>query len=632
MTPRKLSVIVLDDWPNPYHLPEGLEDAGRIKTWQMALNFWARYERDALPDLVVADVYFEYDRSSPLSRVRFAEYNPLPTGLSHLKPLSVLARVGGRGIGIGIHTGNPKLWERLTHSAAMQDQCMGYLAAHELGELAAILGEKRLVAEVAETGSLDPLWRWLSEGCGDNFTAGVKIAVSNYRKRLLALASPSGGELPQVFVMPDDYAAAMCWCEERARNTENPAPLAGAGDHGLTLTYKDGTRDSILISSLFSDVDDLPTRALDARCFETGAAGVGKEWEDRDRKGLPLVGKFLSRFGTLRHAYDAAARIVENFPALPSESQEAPGRLGDYLTRKGDDPLVAGLVIVFQLGRIEKAVFDLWEKHYSSYVWDPRGCRWPEDVNTFDRSLRNALRLLLNGARSYVRSQAGDIGPEDGFTPDDVLETMVDAELPWPWEPGLELRDAEAEWCRWHFQRLADARVLKPVKPDRYVLRTQDTNVPTPPVPKTLPRRSGSIYKALGLAMKSEDSEPTPDKSDKEAGKRLTLRTWLRTSLGYGDDAHIPFRMLYNAFVRHGADEPEAQEMGEEQRAKGRQQRAEESQKRTRIKEQLGKDFLDQLEAGRAPGWLLVLCGQYAEEKLRWHDKATWPDWLLRKL
>ncbi len=639
MSPRKLSVIVLDDSSNPYLPPEGLEDAGKIRTWFMALNFWARYKGDALPDLVVADVCFDKDHTSPLSRPRYAEPNPLPTGLTHLKPLSVLARVGGRVIGIGIYTGNQTLWERLTHSSAPQDQCMGYLAAHELGELAAILGEKSLVAEVVETGSLDPLWKWLYNSTGSSVTEAVKIALSNYRKRLLTIASPADGELPQVFVMPDDFAAAMCWCEARARNAESPAPIAGEGDHGLTLTYKDGTRDSILISSLFSDVDDLSTRLLSGHCFDTapGPAGAEEELEEKDRKGQPFIGRFLSRLGTLRAAYDEAVRIVENFPALPPESQDGPGKLGDYLTRKGDDPLVAGLVIVFQLARIEKAVFDLWEKYYSSYLWDPRGCRWPSDVNDFDRSLRNALRLLLNGIRSLLASHADSAEPEECFSRGDVLEEMVDADLPWPWEPALKFKDAETEWCRWHFQRLVDARILKPMPADMYKLLTQDPHVPTPPVPKTLPKRSGSIYKALGLALKREDSEAGPDKDtakkDEDTAKKLTLRTWLRASLGYGDDAHTPFRMLYHAFIRHGADEPDAQERGEErQRAKVKRRREEDSQKRTKIKEQFGKDFLDLLEAGRAPGWLLVLCGQYAEEKLLRHDKATWPDWLLRKL
>ena len=648
MPSRKLSVIVLDDSPNPYLLPGGLEDAGKIKTWFMALNFWARYKGDALPDLVVADVCFDKDHTSPLSRPRYAEPNPLPTGLTHLKPLSVLARVGGRVIGIGIYTGNPKYWERLTHSGATQDQCMGYLAAHELGELAAILGEKSLVAEVVETGSLDPLWKWLDDSTGTSITIAVKIALSNYRKRMLTLASPADVELPQVFVMPDDFAAAVCWCEARARNAESPSPIAGEGDHGLTLTYKDGTRDSILISSLFSDVDDLSTRLLSSHCFDTALSPTvaGEEWEEFDRKGQPFIGRFLSRLGTLRTAYDEAVRIVENFPCLPSESQDSPGKLGDYLTRKGDDPLVAGLVIVFQLARIEKAVFDLWEKYYGSYRWDPRGCLWPSDVNDFERSLRNALRLLLNGIRSFSASQADSAEPDESFSRDDVLEEMIDADLPWPWE--LKYRDADTEWCRWHFQRLADARVLKLTRADRYMLLTQDTHIPTPPVPRALPKRSGSIYKALGLTLKREDSEAGPDedaakeqgedeakKQDEDAAKKFkfTLRAWLRASIGYGDDAHTPFRMLYHAFIRHGADEPEAQERGEErQRAKVRRRRGEDSQKRTKLKEQFGKDFLDLLEAGRGPGWLLVLCGQYAEEKLLWHDKATWPDWLLRKL
>ena len=544
MSARKLSVIILDDKSNPHRLPDGLEFFDKqINSWFRALNFWAHYKGDSLPDLVAADVHFEDDGTSPLARVRFVEPNPnpLPTGLSHLKPLSVLARVSGRPIGIGIYTITSGLWERLTRSGAPQDQCMGYLAAHELGELAAILGEKSPVAEVLETGSFEPLWRWLADSTGSITPEAVKIALSNYRKRLLALASPADGELPQVFVMPDDYAAVMCWCEKMARDEENRPPLAGDADQALTLTYKDGTRDPILISSLFSDVDDIATRPLDAHCFDTSpprarASEAGddaeEKWQEFDRKGRPFIGKFLSRLGTLRSAYDEAARIVEAFPCLPPESRgagdeldsrddatgsrshdtEIPVKLGGQLTRKGDDPLVAGLVIVFQLARIEKAVFDLWERYYASCPWEPRGCSWESDVTDYEMSLRNALHLLLNGVRSVLESEtdsdargpaesraheaSGDAAAQDGcFYSGDVLEEIIDRELPWPWPPKLRPKDAQTEWCRWHFQRLVDARILKNMQGGAYKLTAklsaQDAHVPTPPLPTTLPRRSG---------------------------------------------------------------------------------------------------------------------------------------------
>src|SRR6185295_4320067 len=123
-----------------------------------------------------------------------------------------------------------------------------------------------------------------------------------------------------------------------------------------------------------------------------------------------------------------------------------------HLTRKGDDPLVAGLVIVFQLARIEKAIFDLWERYYTSCPWEPRSCQWPSDVIDYEMSLRNALHLLLNSVRSVLESETdsaepraqevlGDAAARDGcFNRGDVLEEIIDKELPWPWLPELRAK------------------------------------------------------------------------------------------------------------------------------------------------------------------------------------------------
>src|SRR6185369_8496369 len=172
--PRKLRLLIIDDElavsPSGYSVPESIErwspggGLEGIVSWQTAIQFWSYFKDGQVPDLVVADVRFIRDQSSPLSLLFESDDNNIPTGLSHLKTFAVLSRAIGAPLGVGTRTMDPGLWERqinspvpeplriseLAHSApgelqmviasiirdtakASKRQAMGYLAAHEIG-------------------------------------------------------------------------------------------------------------------------------------------------------------------------------------------------------------------------------------------------------------------------------------------------------------------------------------------------------------------------------------------------------------------------------------------------------------------------------------------------------------------
>lgn len=610
MSPRRLEVIFIDDappatkvldpaQPRPHVPPDSVKEFSRtISSWKSAAEFWAGYDGDVFPDLVVADIRFDRDYTSPLSRLPFARENNLPTGLGHVKPFAAVSRAAGRIVSVSIYTGQPKLWSRLAGSAHPADQCMGYLAAHEIGELAAILGEEVVAGPTAGENSLKPLWEWLEDRTSTVYEEALMTAIRNYRKRLLALANPKDNELPSVFVMPSDYAAALAWCEGAKGD---PQPLDATNDPGIVLTYKDGTHDSIYLSSIFGDVYDVTTRRLKAHCFAISPGEGDADPAALDYQGDPRIGAFIARLGKLQSVYEEAVRKVNVFPYLPDQAKESGVRLRDIVPGEGNGHIVRGLVIVFQLIRIEQYVFRAWEERYKSNRWDARAGAWASDLYDQERSLRKALHRLLNLIHSFRRP-----GPEhplpEAFSRDEFLSEVCGREVPggagasnsvgFEWVTEISESDADEDWFRWHFERLVDAGILDHTAGDEYVLVSSETSFGTPPTPKSF-ANSKSVGAALCLPVE-------------ELGSTMRMQ-WLRGSLGYGADSHILFRMLYRAFIHHGADTPPEQE-------------------------KLGRDFYAQLVGGRMPGWLLSLCQEYARHELRWRSRRTWPDWLRTKL
>jgi hypothetical protein len=592
MKPRKLRVLRLDDKlsakmnadksrpemdvPSDQIGVYALNGFTAISSWKISIQFWAAYNESAAPDLVVADVLFDRDLSSPLAQSMSGIANYLPTGLSHLKPFAALARATGHLLGVGIHTWNATLWERLQNEESPLHQCMSYLAAHEIGELAAILEETKLVESVVAEQSLTPLWRWLEKNARASFNGALRLALRNYRKRLHALAAPPPNQMPSLFVMPDDYASLMSWCESMRKN---PRPLDACNDRGLTLTYRDGKRDCIFLSSIFADVEDITTRTLDASCFDPQGGGlfVVDDPVNLDPLGLPCIGAFLERLGTVQKVYAQAARALEAFPYLPEQIDQVPVTLNDELPNA---MLARGFAAMFQSVRIEFASFERWAERLKNHAWDARGGKFLSDVYRPEDSLKTALEKLITLIRATTQFDR-DSKCREPFSIDEVLEVVKEMNLSWVVE--LTERDADSGWLRWHFERLVDARILEHALSGEYELVSDEKAIGVLRMPRTF-ANSESVEKVLDLP---------------------TMKNWFKRSLGFYDNDNARGILLYDAFVQRGAKTPND-------------------------KAREGRKFAELYEHGNGPFWLLKLCRKYAENVLNWRDRRTWPKWLHR--
>lgn len=589
MRPRKLTVLRINDilrkmkrdpsLPQIDMPPDPIEIFSQghltgIRSWEAAIRFWSIYRNDPVPDLVVADVHFDYDQSSPLSQAFPKIHNHLPTGLGHLKPFAALARATGHLLGVGIHTMEAGLWERLLHSDFPLYRCMSYLAAHEIGEVAAILEETNLVEGVIETQSLTPLWRWLEKNARASFNGALKLALRNYRRRLHTLAAPAANQVPGIFIMPDDYAAVMNWCH---RMKTHPQELNDENDCGLILTYLDGKRDCIFLSSLFADVDGITTRVLDAECFAP-ALNEGSMMVDPielDPLGLPCIGAFLTRLGMLNEVYTTAVGAVITFPYLPDEIFGVEVGVRALLPNK---LLARGLVVLLQHLRIEKATYDIWHERYSNHAWEPRAGNFISDLPQPHKSLKAVLEKLINLIHA-VSVFCKDTARREPFAIDDVVESINEQRL--EWVVNVKPEDAQSGWFKWHFERLVDVRILSHAPNGEYFLISPDRHISVLPLPKLFPHT-----KTVG-----EILELPP------------LKEWLKLSLGFANNDNGLGQTLYDAFVQHGAS-------GANKRAKK------------------GREFAEQYEEGKGPIWLLRICESYAENELQWGDRRLWPGWL----
>ena len=587
MRPRKLTVLRINDHlrevksnrslPQTDMPPESIEiftldDLTGIRSWEVAVRFWSAYQNDSAPDLVVADVHFDHDESSPLSQALPRLQNHLPTGLSHLKPFAALARATGHLFGVGIHTAEAGLWERLLLSDSLPYRCMSFLAAHEIAEVAAILEEINLVEEVMETQSLTPLWRWLEKNARASFNGALRLALRNYRRRLHTLAAPPPNQVPGIFIMPDEYASVINWCDRMRRH---PHPLDDDNDCGLILTYRDGKRDCIFLSSLFADVEGVTTRVLDAECFDLvlNESGIIDPIE-LDPLGLPRMGAFLARLGTLNEVYTTAVSAVLSFPYLPDEIFDVKVSLRALLP---SEILARGLVVLLQHLRIEKTTYERWHERYSSYAWSPREGRFPSDLHEPQKSLKAALEKLISlihgvGMFNHDPSQRAP------FSIDEVVETIDEQGLEWV----IDFKCEDAKSClRWHFERLVDARILAHAPNNEYFLISPDRHISVLPIPRVFPH-SRTVGEVLELP---------------------TQKEWLKLSLGFADNDNGVGQTLCDAFIQDGV-------RGGNERAKK------------------GREFAEQYEEGKGPMWLLRICESYVENELQWRDRRIWPGWL----
>jgi hypothetical protein len=655
--PRKLRLLIVDDELRPslsgYMIPDLLdlwypgEGIPGITSWQAAIQFWKSFQGGVIPDLVVADVRFVNDDTSPLSRLfQYPEVNNIPTGLSHLKTFAVLARALRLPLGVGIRTMDPSLWRKQIESSKYEDKAMGLLAAHEAGELASILGDDIQLGGFEDCQHIDTCLDWLRNRSGTIFELGLKMALRDYRRRLyLLLASPGAAN---VFVRPSHYAELMGWCHRMERD---PRPLDAANDFGLELTYHNGKRDVISLASLFSDYDWIATRALEPSSFTvdgadradvaTGATGsnVREPWK-LDDSGRPRIGAFLKPLGSLNAALNDAAETLREYQiSYPLPESYKPPTLAAIKKRSRYASLTTALAVLLQFVRIAQKKVEEWEDRFGVYAWEPDKLQFISDPPSPDHSLLQVLQDLTSLISSTVATG-------DEFTIDDIFESQykkrtayvdMDENDKTRWvkeivvtlngEGRPEIRsgnwirirtdrsEQNNDWVKWHFERLVDARVLEHRRvgcEDFYVLREdwrQNRLLSSPPpAPPGFPKVITAMQRLQPPCRCKKNGEEKTGLPEYP-----TSIQWLKVSLGYNcySDYNSVERELGAAFGFIATRDEAGGEL-----------------EKSALKAKAGRLILNELEKGELPFFLAEICREYATQYLKW-PREKWPKWLI---
>ncbi len=452
MNPRNLRALRIDDDPfdeqkvgalppslDTYSIQDERGSVSAINRWNTALRIWSSVSSSSIPDLVIADVLFAEDDTTPLEGVTQYASHPrfIPTGLSHLKPFAALARALERPLGVAIQTRNPAVWEE---AWLKQSHPMAALAAHEIGELAAILGNRIEGETLAER--MRSCWLWLKERARDRFDPALYVAMADYRRRLIkaTCADRNGVDrgLPPVLVLPQNWAELVSWAAQRSRDG-SPAPIPP--DLGVQLLYANGGRDHIRLASLFGEVNGITSRRLPARCFSLPEPGADSAPWELDDSGNPKIGAFLQAIGSPTRIAEQAARLVERFSILRHEEDTIYENLIDAAKDLPNRDLTLGLAVLFQVLKWEHARYQAWHKGLEAKGWIPHERRLDESDDRM--SLGDFLRTLARFSRHFFC---------EPFLRADVFESCG--------RFGLRERDADTGWARWHFDLLVEAGLL----------------------------------------------------------------------------------------------------------------------------------------------------------------------------
>jgi hypothetical protein len=570
---RKLRVLRIDDNPDKLGKESTFEFVGpavtgptgrdiiAIKGLSSAVQFWRSFAPGTMPDIILCDVDFEHDHSTPLKWAG-ASATHIPTGLSHIKPFAAMARLSGRPLVLTLHTYNDGQWKALLDDTATgfdaiqrslweQRRLFGLLAAHEIIELAEILEESTQFSGKATLGNV---WNWLTEHTQSTAIHALNRATKLYRKKLVDRFRKHPLDPAALRVPTGEGIRLRNWC---AHMVQAPQNLAKA-DIGLTLLYSNGTTDQISFVSLFADCEGLLDGLLPEKCFATDSP-TGDIWDLKN--GLPQIGKLVSQVHTFDSAFADAVSALAKFPLGIALPENAPN-IDDMLNR---DKLAGGLAVLFRIVDIYYSDECAWDDVWNERVrWDPVNLAAVDDITIAYQyeSLPSFLGRVVESVRKLCAEEEEDgESLQLGVTAEDIADVLG----------GRMTPSSAAVHLEWLTATGTVERIQTGGSP-RYKVHSGGTL-------RRLQRPKGTA-----IEWKSDDIE------------RL-----LRTSLGYRLDDHASVgRLLWNAFMAFG--EPAN---ANQQRIRGNK---------------LLEDFLN----GDAPQ-LAEPCRAYALANLRWNDKGNWP-------
>jgi hypothetical protein len=588
--PRNLRLLQIDDDLRGRRLASKFIDTVSvgngakhgIDDWDASIEFWSEYERSWPIDLITADIRFTADGTTPLlydttfqaldSAEQFDELL-IPTGLSHVKPFAAIARAAGQPVGIAVHTADVGGWKTRLKSKNVAARVMAYLAAHEIGELVAILGDRLNLATKSNDERLEACWRWLGDRTYGTFDEAWPLALQSYRESLVrgAFTAPSldfgkqrssgGVREGRIVVLPSDWARMASWCERMGAQRE---AILVDDDPGFSFVLPDGSRESIFFRSLFADAHmslksdlDFEIEPIPSECFRAESCENSFKLNEA---GHPLIGPFLMEFRDLKDAYELAVAALDEFPV----SRRAATKLGEVLslTRCGELVYLSRfLAVLFQIIRRDCDLVYSWESAYQLQVWDVvSGCFVSETLDGGAPTLRALVEQVYGCATKF----------DDGFTSEELMK-LYNANLRNNERPKVSQRSIECcigilvSWSRIIYREedsLYDVCNCPPPSPGA-----------VPPVPLVLP--DGILEEG--------------DVRAQEIGP------FLRDVFGYGGPR--PNDNQIGRFV--------AEALGLEVKA--------------------GRDFLAEFVNGVAPGWIKELCRTYAADRLQWRPTDTWP-------
>jgi hypothetical protein len=588
--PRNLRLLQIDDdlfQPRPAsefieQVSAGAENTLGINDWRAAIEFWTGFDAATTVDLVTADIRFTADKTTPLlfdpafrrgERSQQSSEFLIPTGLSHLKPFAAVARAGERPLGIAIHTADVHGWKARLTSSNIPARLMAYLAAHEIGELAAILGHRLDLSGKTKEEVLETCWRWLSNHSCGTFSEAWPRALRNYREYLVSHAftaeslvrkgRPGVGELKSGFVMvlPDEWTRLAAWCG-RMKGSKGGAIL-GHDDPGFAFLLSNGAQENISLRSIFADAHmslpeafDLQSEALPLGCFDLEPKSSPFSL---DENGLPQIGAFLMEFRDLAEANRMAVEALDMFPV----DERASARLGEVLSAETCGSLfrlARLLAILFQIVRRDRSIVESWESAYERDAWDLVEARFQSKMmDSGAPSLKQVVLAVSECVGSF----------QDGFTAEALLDSF-----------NLRRSAGQRDKASRRTIELC-LRILESlgVVFFREEDREYDVNEfsllsdKIPPVPAMLPD---------GLVetndVRSQDTGP-----------------FLRDVFGYG--GMNPNDNQIGRFV--------AEALGVETRQ--------------------GREFLGDFRDGAAPTWIKEICRAFAKSRLVWSNVDSWP-------
>lgn len=597
MTPRNLAAQINNDKIRTLvevesELPRFVDAFGApVYDWVSAIRTTSSLRRDVAPDLILEDVHFEDDSSTPLGEVlrpAGAYRRPLPTGLTYLRQYATLAVGLGRPLGIAIHSfhTNADIWRQTwkdRHPA-------GALAVSEIGLLAAVLGQgDRILGDESDHNSVDELaercLEWLVEhtATANNVHSAFPVALRNYRKMLLQLADGGRSGTPSAMLAPSEWARIWKWLEAMRAD-----PRTLNEDDAVTITYADGTTDCIRLLSLFSDCDMLATRTLPSSAFDYGddVESDIPVWS-LDSGGKPQLGQFLFALSETPNAYLEAVSVVQAFPTVLTPTTTVLVEIGEESKRASYPNLTAALGVLMQAIRREHAKYTMWQDGLRQSGWNPK----EQKVETSPDAEFPSLTLdgVLNDLFGYCKQRwrNRDESTEDALFANDILE-----DAPWPTSGMASAQLGDVSWAKWHFDRLVDAGFLEAVHEPlavQYRVREQAFLVERVPSPSKLPSGFG-VQDSL---------------ADSPYGY---LTKTLGYSAQYSDRNVNDDRMIPRIIARYFLDFPTGTSQPEKDKA--------------------GRQYLEQLLSGNMPPWLRILLQDYAEYELVWRETSTWPGWM----